>query len=77
MSLLRKIWEKWKQIGQFIGDVIARVVLTLFYFTVFVPFGMGVRLLADPLRIRGKEAPEWQERTPTKDSLAEARSQAS
>jgi len=52
MDLLRTSWQAWKRLGQFIGDVVARVVLTVFYFTVFVPFGLGVTLLSDPLRMR-------------------------
>jgi len=49
-DVLRKIWQVWKRLGRFVGDIIARILLTVFYFTVFVPFGMGVRLLSNPLR---------------------------
>jgi hypothetical protein len=52
MDLLRKFWQAWKRLGQFLGDAVARVVLTVFYFTLFVPFGLGVTLLSDPLRMR-------------------------
>lgn len=55
MELLRKIWGAWKRFGQFLGDILARVVLTVFYFTIFVPFGLGVTLLSDPLRTRGSD----------------------
>ena len=52
METLRKGWQAWKRIGQYIGDFIGRLVLTVFYFTLFMPFALGVRLLADPLGIR-------------------------
>ena len=53
----------WKRIGQFIGDFIARVVLSLFYFTLFVPFAVGVRLFGDPLGVKAKgNSPRWLER---------------
>jgi len=62
MELLRKIWAGWKRFGQFMGDVIGRLVLTIFYFTIFLPFGAGMRLLADRLDIKGQSKPAWRER---------------
>lgn len=62
METLRKVWHAWKRIGQFIGDQVGRVVLTLFYFTLFVPFALGVRLFADPLAIRPDVRAKWLER---------------
>ena len=59
MNVLRAIWATWKRIGQFIGDFIARVVLSLFYFTLFVPFAVGVRLFGDPLGVKAKTNPSW------------------
>ncbi len=52
MSPLRRIWTAWLRIGRAINNVVARVVLTVFYFTVFVPFGIGGRLLSDPLDLK-------------------------
>lgn len=62
MGTLRKVWQAWKRIGQAIGDTLARVVLTVFYFTLFMPFGLGVRLLGDPLMIRRRGRSNWLER---------------
>jgi hypothetical protein len=59
MAILRSIWRFWKRIGQFIGDWIARVILTIFYFTIFAIFGLGVRLFSDPLTVRRKAAATW------------------
>jgi hypothetical protein len=39
-------------LAQKIGKFQSRIVLTLVYFVVVWPFGLGVRLFADPLRIR-------------------------
>ena len=58
MELLRKLWHTWKKVGQIMGDFIARVVLTIFYFTIFMPFGVALRLLGDPLMIK-KRQPNW------------------
>lgn len=62
METLRKIWQAWKRIGQFIGDAVGRVVLTVFYFTLFMPFALGVRFFGDPLAIRPQDRTKWLER---------------
>jgi hypothetical protein len=67
MKVLRAIWTTWKRIGQFIGDFIARVVLSLFYFTLFVPFGVGVRLFGDPLDVKAKASSSWWLERATRD----------
>lgn len=63
METLRKAWQIWKRIGQFIGDAIGRVVLTLFYFTLFVPFALGVRFFGDPMAMRPSNRVKWLDRT--------------
>ena len=37
--LIKDFWHNWKAFGQFLGDWLARVVLTIFYFTILIPFG--------------------------------------
>jgi hypothetical protein len=61
--LVKNFWRHWKEFGQFLGNWLGRVVLTIFYFTVFVPFGLGVRLFADPLHIKKQPDEFWQPRT--------------
>ena len=62
METLRKVWHAWKRFGQVIGDFIGRLVLTVFYFTLFMPFGLGVRFFRDPLAIRPLGPAKWLER---------------
>ena len=73
MSPLRRLWEAWKRFGQIMGDLIARIVLTLFYFTIVVPFGLGVRLFSDPLGMRPGTGARWHARPTTDVTLDEAR----
>jgi hypothetical protein len=73
MHVLRGAWRIWKRFGKIIGDVIGRVVLTVFYFTVFAPFGLGVRVFGDPLAIKRQRAARWLERTTRDQILEEAR----
>jgi hypothetical protein len=70
MEALRKIWHAWKRFGQFMGDLIGRLVLTVFYFTLFMPFGLGMRFFGDPLALRPRGRSKWLERT-TKDLTLE------
>jgi hypothetical protein len=70
IALIKDFWHGWKAFGQFLGDWLARVVLTIFYFTVFIPFGLGVRLFADPLQIKTQPAQLWRPR-PTGDQTLE------
>jgi len=64
------IWKYWKKFGEFIGNIIGRVFLMLFYVTIAIPFGLGARLFSDPLHIKAKAIghPDWHKReleTPT------------
>ena len=69
---LSKFWAAWKRFGQIVGDIVARIVLTLFYFTVYVPFGLGFRLLSDRLDLKAKW-PKWLERSTTDLTMKDAR----
>ena len=73
MEALRKFWEAWKRFGQLIGDFVGRVVLTVFYFTLFVPFGLGVRLFGDPLALSRRGPGKWLERATHDLSLDDSR----
>lgn len=61
--LIPNFWEGWKTFGRFLGDWTGRAVLVIFYFTVMVPFGLGVRLFGDPLEIKKPHTPFWRPRT--------------
>ena len=76
MDILRKVWHIWKRFGRLVGDFIGRVVLTVFYFTIFIPFGLGVRLFSDPLRLKGASNPShWLERETGDRVLGDAKRQ--
>lgn len=51
MGPLKGLWEKWKAIAHKIGDFQARLLLSVFYFLIFGPFAVGVKLFSDPLRL--------------------------
>jgi hypothetical protein len=72
---LARVWDGWKEITSYIGDFQARLLLTVFYFTVAVPFALVARLL-DPLRTRtvgGRSA--WTARPADQEDLGSHRRQ--
>jgi len=62
INLARRLWSWWKRVGRKIGDFQARVLLSVFYYSLFAPFAIGVRWLADPLGIKGSTTKGWQVR---------------
>jgi len=65
------IWKYWKKFGEFIGNLIGRLFLMLFYVTIAIPFGLGTRLTGDPLHIKKKAItnPAWHQREPQPTSV--------
>ena len=53
-DIVQHAWRRFGIITSIIGDFQGRVIATLFYFTVLVPFGLGSRLSSDPLQMRGQ-----------------------
>jgi hypothetical protein len=72
MSFLKKAWKKWRAFGQVMGDFVARIFMTVFYFSVAVPFGIGVRWLKDPLHLRTPQS-GWLPRETKPETLDDAR----
>ena len=77
MNLLTRLWNGWKRFGKKVGDFQARVLLTIFYFVILAPFGLGMRA-ADPLGLRKTGEPAWRPRSPASagDALGRARRQS-
>lgn len=68
-------WRWWRALAKKAGNVQARVLLTLFYFTVVAPVGLIVRFASDPLHIKRVDVPPtWQARDTKTADLAESRS---
>ena len=53
---VRSAWEIWKEIAVYIGDFQSRLLLTVFYFTLAVPFGVIARFVVDRLNMRHQPA---------------------
>lgn len=72
-EILQFAWKRFSLVIAIIGEYQGRFVVTAFYFTIFVPFGIGSRLMTDPLR--RKDTPHWHERPAVPTDLDSAQQQ--
>ena len=57
-QVLKRLWQAWKLFAHKVGNFQARLLLTIMYGILVLPFGLVVRLFADPLRIKKRPA-QW------------------
>jgi hypothetical protein len=76
MGITRAVWNGWRARARNIGDFQSRLLLTVFYFTVLVPFALLLRLFGDPFRLHGRTpGTAWCQRAATDSSMDGARRQ--
>ena len=73
-ALRTKLWEGWKKFGHALGNFQARVLLTVIYAILILPFGLLVRFLADSLHTK-KRPEQWLDHPPMPNEMSEARRQ--
>ena len=71
---LKTFWGTWKQIASAIGTFLARVVLTVIYAALILPFGLITRLFSDSLRTK-KRPTSWHDYPPVSNEMKRARRQ--
>lgn len=76
ISRWKRAWNAWLRIAAIIGDFQARVILSLFYFIIVLPFGLLVRIFADPLGVKGQRPTTWTPFTNRTQTLDQAARQA-
>jgi hypothetical protein len=57
-STYKRAWEAWKKFGHKIGNFQARIILSIVYAILVLPFGLAARWFSDPLRIK-KKPEQW------------------
>jgi len=67
-------WKRFNLVALVIGDVQGRIIITAFYFTILLPFGIASRLLTDPLRQRDQRV-LWLDRPAVPEDVDSARLQ--
>lgn len=79
MSALRRLGSLLLRLSRALGDLVGRILLTVFYFTLLAPFALLVRAFSDPLGAKRRaEGPAWtarRERDRGPESLDDARRQ--
>ena len=62
------LWERWKDAATRAATLLARILLTVFYWIVVTPFAWGVRLCSEPLGMSRKSSLEsgWKPSSPIK-----------
>lgn len=55
----KSLLERWKRFSRRLGDLQARVILSVFYFLIFGPFALILRLASDPLSLKSGTAKGW------------------
>ena len=75
MGILKAALAIFKMIGLKIGDIQARILLTLLYFAMFGPFAIAVRLRSDPLGLKHGMSRGWRPITDAQTAMEEARKQ--
>jgi hypothetical protein len=73
-AMRAKLSAGWKKFGRAIGNFNARVLLTLLYAIVILPFGLVVRFFSDSLHTK-KRPQAWFDHPPIPNTLDEARRQ--
>jgi hypothetical protein len=71
MDTLRRVLNVWKRFGLWMGTQVGRLVFTVLYFTLLLPFALGGRLASD--RLRRKAEPVWLPKMSRDLSLTESR----
>ena len=74
-AFLHSLWNGWRSLGRKAGNAVARIFMSIFYFTIFAPFGLGVRLFSDPLQIKGHNKSHWLSRELGVNTLEDSRRQ--
>ena len=71
---MKAAWSAWKRLARKIGDFQARVLLTVLYAVVVLPFGVLARMFSDPLKLK-KHPASWTEIPPETHDLSWAQKQ--
>lgn len=65
-NIFKRMWEGWKAFAAKMGNVQGRMIMGFFYFVIVTPFGLGSRILSDPLTMKKRPSQTgWM----TKDTL--------
>ena len=68
-------WDNWKKIAHKLGVFQSRIILSIFYFTLLLPFGLIFSLFKDELQIKKKRQSTWLTKIQKEDTIEDMRKQ--
>lgn len=74
-NIFKKLVAWWMPVAEAISAFIGRIVLTLFYLVIALPFGLMARLAIDPLKLKRKGDSAWLPMRERENSVEEGRRQ--
>ncbi|MBI3380297.1 hypothetical protein HY029_06105 [Candidatus Gottesmanbacteria bacterium] len=75
MQIIKSIWQKWKKIAHRIAVFQAQVILSIFYFTILLPFGIIFTFTKDKLGFKTLPVSTWSLKNTHNDTLEELKEQ--
>lgn len=51
-AIFKRLFDRWKVIAHKIGEFQSRLILSVFYYIIFAPFALGLKLFSDPLQLK-------------------------
>ena len=75
MNMIKKAWQRWLRVAEFLGNVQLTIFLTLMYWIMFPFWALPYRLFSDRLALRDQSRSRWIKRTPGADWLDSMRKQ--
>ena len=75
--LFKRLWHRWLGFSKRMGSFQSRVMLSFFFFALISPAALIIKMLGDPLSIKGKKAMDsyWLARTPSSTEIEDYRRQ--
>jgi hypothetical protein len=67
--MFKRVLAILKAISTAIGNLVGRIILTIFYFVLLPPFALWSRRKTDPLRIKPTNEGPWTAREPVEEGL--------
>lgn len=75
MDFIKLAWKEWKRIAKIIARFQARIILTIFYFTLLAPLGIIFSTKKDELKIHTKQNTVWKEKKKQSQTVEDMRRQ--
>ena len=69
-AIFKSLFARWKIIAHKIGEFQSRLILSVFYFVIFAPFALGLKMFSDPLQLKGFHG--WLTRSDAEEKPAES-----